>query len=156
MQILETLKIFYLSKHILSPAETTLLSRGLNFAPTYKPDPYVLFKDLNKYIRHLTLKRFYEIQKPKHTETVSYPLFGALSMSQAEPIEFSFETDIMDQLGEHNLDSTLSNLDLYTQHLSTSPPVQHSSPRPKSVFYPHQSKGPHITTFYNMVYADIK
>lgn len=77
-------------------------------------------------------------------------------MLQTEPIEFSFETDIMYQLGELNLDSTLSNLDLYTQHLSTSPPVQHSSLGLKSVFYPHQSKCPHMTTFYNMMYADIK
>lgn len=58
-QVSQTIRIFNLSKHILSSTETSLLSRGLNIAPARKPNPYIRFKDLNKYIINLTQKRFF-------------------------------------------------------------------------------------------------
>lgn len=63
VEISENLKIFILSKHTLSSAEMSLLSHGPNFAPSNQPDPFVLFKGLNRYVRNLTLKRFFPDQK---------------------------------------------------------------------------------------------
>lgn len=50
---------------VQSPADIALLSHGLNFAPTNRPNPFLLFKDLNCYIRNLTLKRHFNIKKDK-------------------------------------------------------------------------------------------
>lgn len=48
------------------------------------------------------------------------------------------------------------NYELYTQHLQTSPPVVHTSLKPKSSFYPTQSKGPYLEAFYRVVFADFQ
>lgn len=59
---MESMKIFNISTHTLSTEETSLLSKGLTFAPTTHPNPFMLFKDLNTFIRDLTVKRFYNIK----------------------------------------------------------------------------------------------
>lgn len=43
----DTIKIFNLSSHILSMEETSILKKGLNFAPSSSRNPFVLFRDLN-------------------------------------------------------------------------------------------------------------
>lgn len=62
----ETIKIFNFSSHSLSPEEISLLGKGLTFSPTILPNSFLLFKDLNKFIRNLTLKRFFNIQSAKN------------------------------------------------------------------------------------------
>lgn len=44
---------------------------------------------------------------------------------------------------------------LLTQHLITSPPIIHSGLKPKSIFFPTQSKGPYIESFYRVVFSDM-
>lgn len=53
------------------------------------------------------------------------------------------------------LDDTDGSNILYTQHLMSSPPVQHTKLRPKSTFYPTQSKGSCIDAFYRIVYSEL-
>lgn len=121
---------------------------SVNFAPSYKPDPYLLFKDLNKCIRNLTLKRFFLNTKEKTNLLPIVPEFTDCC--------FDFDSDIIEILEELYSESTQDQLENFTQHLHTSPSVVHSTLKAKSFFYPYQSKGPHLTTFYNMVFADIK
>lgn len=45
--------------------------------------------------------------------------------------------------------------ELLTQHLSTSPPIQHTKFRPISIFNPTFAKGPYVQRFYQVVFADI-
>lgn len=47
------------------------------------------------------------------------------------------------------------HLELLTQYVPTSPPIQNTSVRRKSVFNPTFNKGLYIQTFYQVVYADI-
>lgn len=67
----KTVKIYNLSHRELSPHYSSLLSRGLTFAPTTQPNPFTLFKNLNKFIRDLTVQRFYNIQALKNLPSVN-------------------------------------------------------------------------------------
>lgn len=42
---------------------------------------------------------------------------------------------------------------LLTQHTATSPPIIHTTLKPKSIFYPSQAKGPYIESFYRVVFS---
>ncbi|PIO24930.1 hypothetical protein AB205_0188640, partial [Aquarana catesbeiana] len=59
----ETVKIFNLSTQDLSAEDVPLLSKGLNFTPSAHPNPFTLFVDLNKFVRNLTVKRYYNKAK---------------------------------------------------------------------------------------------
>ena len=49
-----------LSKRKLTPAETSLLSKGLSFCPTPRDiDIFALRKDISDYVRHLRLKEYF-------------------------------------------------------------------------------------------------
>lgn len=166
-----TIKTFNLSTHLLTNDEMSLLSRGLNFAPSAQPNPFLLFKDLNKFVRCLTLKRLYNIQSTKHNhkhpqanfipvvspcdDTVTHSDSGCLALlgelyahntessSQLNIPSFPFEGSETDQI-------------LYTQHLMTSPPIKNMNFRPTSVFYSTHSKGSCIDAFYRIVYTEIQ
>lgn len=153
---IQTVKIFNLSKRTLSPAETSLLCRGLNFAPSNKPDPFVLFKDLNRYIRNLTLKRFFQIKNAKSIPQLDNLEPILTSESPVELKEFDFDIEMIEMLEQLFHDDSYTGLDLYTQHPHTYPPVIYCTLKPKSIFYPYQSKGPYLTTFYNVVFSDLK
>lgn len=141
------MKIYNLSSLQLSPTDISLLSKGLNFAPINKPNPFLLFKDLNRYIRNLTLKRFFLAKQNKpNTNTIDLPSVIP------SPDLFEYDGDIIDAL--ESLTGEEDTLNLLTQHLATSPPISYSSLKPKSVFYPAQSKGPYLESFYRVVYAD--
>lgn len=137
------IKIFNLSSHSLSAAYTSLLSPGLSFAPFNKPNPLLLFKDLNHYIRNLTLKRHFHIKQEKDNKNII--TCSSLS-SNPDPSESSTNSTDSD---EEDLQR------FYTQHPATSPPIIRSSLRPKSVFFQTHSKGPYIESFYRVVYADL-
>lgn len=66
-------QIFNLSTHILSSNDISLLSKGLIFSPTVQPNPFVHFKDLNKFIRDLTVNRFYNIKSTDKLSTTDTP-----------------------------------------------------------------------------------
>lgn len=118
--------------------------------PSNKPNPFLLFKDLNRYIRNLTLKRYFQAKSHKPTADNVDPSSSALFNSF--PDVFDYDGDIIDMLESHTEEDNM--LMLLTQHLATSPPIAHSSLKPKSVFYPAQSKGPYLKSFYRVVYAD--
>ena len=67
---------FNLSKRLLTPAETSLLSKGLSFCPTPRDiDLFALRKDISDYVRRLRLKEYF-----LHNDSVgggfsSYPAF---------------------------------------------------------------------------------
>lgn len=51
--------VFNLSKHQLTNNQEKVLQRGLNFAPTNQPNSFNLFIDTQKFIRKLTLKKYF-------------------------------------------------------------------------------------------------
>lgn len=63
----QSIKIFNLSSHILSEAETNLLSKGLYFCPSTKINKFQLFVELNQFIRKLTLTRHFNMTKINST-----------------------------------------------------------------------------------------
>lgn len=106
-------------------------------------------KDLNRYIHNLTLKKFFHIKQNKPIPDCVDPFLPIPS-----PSSFEYDGDIIDAL--ESLAEEDGSLSPFTQYLATSPPIAHSSFRPKSIFYPAQSKGPYLKSFYRVVYADIR
>lgn len=129
-----------------------LLSKGLNFAPTNQPNSFTLFKDLNRYIRNLTLKRYFSMKSRGESDTVDIVIPDS-SIPDLPSHMFDHEGDIMQILGSPSI--TNDELTLFTQHLATSPPIVHSRFKPQSIFYPTYAKGPYIETFYRVVYSDL-
>lgn len=82
----ETIKIYNLSTHTLLPYEIVLLNEGLTFAPTIQPNPFTLFKDVNKFIRDLTVKRFYNNKNNKPPP----PNSGAKEVSPLDTPSFDY------------------------------------------------------------------
>lgn len=138
-----------MSQHTLTPAEISLLNHGLNFAPSNKPDPFVLFKDLNRYVRILTLQRFYQLKNAKNASNTDISDPVVIPESSSQEYEFDYDVEMIEMLEHLYHDDSYAGLDLFTQHLHTSPPVIPSGLKQKSIFYPYQSKGPYLTTFYN-------
>lgn len=99
------------------------------FATTTQPISFTLFKDLNKFIRDLTVQRFYSIQATKNL--LSIDPHGSIIVNHYD------------------------DLDWLTQHCPTSPPITHSNLRPTSVFNPTYCKGPYLQTFYLVVYTEL-
>lgn len=61
--------------------------------------------------------------------------------------------DHLERLYTEHLDDYV---ELLTQHLFTSPPIQKTKFQPKSIFYPTFTKGPYIHSFYQVVYVEIQ
>ncbi|XP_066458195.1 zinc finger protein 154-like [Eleutherodactylus coqui] len=55
--------VFNLSKHQLTRGELDILSKGLSYSPSKNPALFELFVDLNTFVRKLTLKRFFSLNK---------------------------------------------------------------------------------------------
>lgn len=103
-----------------------------------------------RYIQNLTLKRHFHIKQEIDKNIFPYnPTTSYLSIIPSAPPESNFE---LSEINIDNLDED-ETLRLFTQHLAT-PPIVHSSLRPKSIFFPTHSKDPHLETFYRGVYAD--
>lgn len=149
----ETVKIFNLCNYVISPDDISLLSKGLTFAPTSQPNPFVLFKDLNTFIHDLTVKRFYSIKSAKDKSTTDETI-------NLKPIQYPLLDDFSDQpilshFKELFAKSHYDDIDWLTQHCPTFPPIQHTQLYPKSAFNPIHKKGPYLQTFYKVVYADL-
>lgn len=54
-------KIFNLSNYKLTPYEV-LLEKGLSFCPEHQGDPFDLFIDLQRFVRKLSLRRYFNIK----------------------------------------------------------------------------------------------
>lgn len=52
----------------------SLLNKGITSAPTSHPNPFILFKDLNKFIRDLTVKRYYHIKSLQNEPSKELPI----------------------------------------------------------------------------------
>lgn len=70
----------------------------------------------------------------------------ASPLNESECISESFHCDNLDIIS-----SDEDTLRLLTQHLATSPPIIHSTLKPKSVFFPTNSKGPYRVVFVDLV-----
>lgn len=81
-----------------SSAETSLLSHGFNFAPSNKPDPFVLFKDLKRYVRNLTLKRVFQIKSTKNAPNTDSVENSTILEPSLESHEFDFNSDMIEML----------------------------------------------------------
>lgn len=73
---------------MLTKEDISLLSRGLTFSPTIQPDSFQLFKGLNKFIKNLTLKRFFHIRSNKNQ--------ASMLDSSLSPILAPAESDLED------------------------------------------------------------
>lgn len=115
-----------------------------------QPNTFTLFKDLNKFIRDLTVQRYFSIQSSKQVSDNTY--------QTPHPTDHDIldETDqpALAQLEELYAENFNADLEWLTQHCPTSPPVRHTTLRPKSIFNPTNNKGPYLQTFYQVVYSD--
>lgn len=130
------------------------MAQGLTFAPTAPPNPFTLFLDLNRFIRNITVKRYFNIQASKNSnsnDTDNSIIPSESSTAMIDPLEFNALEDLEDLYTE-DLDDYFEAL---TQHQSTSPPIRHTKFKPKSIFNPTFAKGPSVQSFYQVVYADI-
>lgn len=129
------------------------MRKGLSFAPSRGPNPFGLFKDLQKFIRTLTVKRHFSSST-------------TLGQSQALVLGSSYTSSTDHGSNEtKEIDSDIVQIlsDLWEEgHTGTQPTdwfidpeVRHTGLRPKSVFFPIKSKGPYIETFSQAVYHDL-
>ncbi|XP_075448365.1 uncharacterized protein LOC142490239 [Ascaphus truei] len=171
--------IFNLSSFVLSAHHTALLSKGLSFAPSSSPKKFNLFVDLNKYIRKVTLMRFFTMKGKEKEEMFSSQERECIKAMTSLLADGSDIADIDTNCGP--------NLDIFTQHttdlndvaldivenvedpvLSSSTVadttslessivnIKHSPFIPKSTFFPYQAKGGFIDTFYTLVLKDFE
>lgn len=118
-----------------------------------QPNSFTLFKDLNKFIRDLTVQRYFNIQSSKQA-----PMSDIVNS-----VPCSTDLDSLDESDRPALDlleglyaeNYNADLEWLSQHGSTSPPVKHTSLCPKSIFNPTSNKGPYLQTFYQVVYTDL-
>lgn len=61
---------------------------------------------------------------------------------------------IQDLCDLRNVDEE-DDLIVWSQYSQSSPSIAHTSFRPKSIFYPTQSKGPYLSTFYQVVFKEL-
>lgn len=80
-----TINIFKLFSHILSKAETDLLSKGLSFCPTARINEFDLFIDLNSFVRRLSLIRHFENSKHNAPMISSVPNMVYTDLSKSPP-----------------------------------------------------------------------
>lgn len=143
-----------MSSHNLSESDTSLLSRGLNFAPTVPPNPFTLFVDLNRFSRNLTVMRFYNIQAAKKGTTN----IDTNSPSSSYDDDIEETTILSDDIALAYLEELYNNdnedyASYLTQHMPTSPAVKHTNFHPKSIFNPTYAKGPFVQSFYQVVFV---
>lgn len=143
-----TIKILNLSTHQLLIAEHSLLGKGLGFAPTIGPNKFGLFKDLNKFIRNLTVKRFYA----KDQIDSSNPMTSGIVATNTDSAEDLIQQDALVTLMELWDDGSP---DIIPCDIYDIPDVVHTGFRPKSTFFPSACKGPDVETYYQATYRDL-
>ena len=89
-----------ISKYKLSPGETSLLSKGLNFIPALKKEhPVKLLQDILLFDRRLRLKYFFHhnnyIQPKEQHNTTLYPSSGWTPPSGQDPFLESYRSTII-------------------------------------------------------------
>lgn len=134
------MKIYNLSSHSLTGAELSLLKKGLGFSPSIGPNQFGLFKDLNRFIRTLTLRRHFSIE-------TGPDLRAPVPLNSTQPADENALSLLQDLWLESNMDEQYSLLPL-------DPEILHTDLKPKSKFNPIHSKGPYIETYYQAVYKD--
>ena len=92
--------IINISKYKLTPGETSLLSKGLNFIPTPKKEhPVKLLQDILLFDRRLRLKYFFHhnnyTQPTKQNNTTIYPSSGWTPPSGQDPFLESYRSTII-------------------------------------------------------------
>lgn len=124
-QVAETIKIYNLASQNLNDQETLLLARGLNFVPTTFPNSFTMFKDFNKFICNLTLKRHYNMKANKTS-------IQDFSDDQYCPLDTPADRQAIQDLCElWNADED-DDLIAWSQYSHSSPSV-HTTFRPNSV-----------------------
>lgn len=75
------------------------MAQGLTFAPTSPPNPFTLFLDLNRFIRNITVKRYFNIQASKNSnsnDTDNSIIPSESSTAMIDPLEFNALEDLED------------------------------------------------------------
>lgn len=153
-----SIKSFNLSKHPVSRPEETLLARGLTFAPTTPPNPFTLFLELNQFIRNITVKCFFNLKEQNNSGIERDP--SSSLPDPSSPIDNFQDCSVPERLALDHLELLYTEdlddyVELLTQHLSSSPPIQQTRFQLKSIFYPTFDKGPYIQSFYQVIYTEI-
>lgn len=101
-----------------------------------------MFKDLNKFVHNLTLRRHYNMKVNKVSTVKADP-----SADNHPILNTSTDQQAIQDLCElwtfHEDDDIITR----SLHSHSSPPIVHTSFRPKSIFNPTQSKGPYLDIF---------
>lgn len=122
------------------------MKKDLSFSPSTGPNKFGLFKDLNKCICSLTLKRHYaKLCIPK---IPNGNLTSEVTNDKVTPHSQDEILQVLEDLWAEG------NIESQTQCPFLEPDIEHTSFKPPSIFNPTQSKGPHIETFYQAVYKD--
>lgn len=121
--------------------------KGLGFSPSIGPNNFGLFKDLNQFIRLLTLKRhFAKDTSPSEMALNTTSGVGESNINEKAISESTLE--VLEDLWQENHTDSCPYISF------VDPEVIHTDLKPKSKFYPVQSKGPYIETYYQAVYKD--
>lgn len=137
-----------MSTNQLTTAGISLLNQRLHFAPSISPNPFTIYKNLNSFIRNLTLKHYFNIQSLKNSPNlVDLPSQVLDSQTHINPIGLKLLEGLYMSGDEDRV--------LFTQHPSSSPPIPNNPFKIKSVFNPVHKKGPYLQTFYKVVYSEI-
>lgn len=140
---LDNIKIFNLSSFVLEDSHISLLQKGLHFAPCNRPNPFTLFKDLNRFLQNLIIKKFFN-----HLNK---------TISKETPLTPTPPSDLQDLDALNNLEELLWGDYMLDPEVSICPdfPITRTQFKPKSTFCPTHVNGPYIYTFYSFVNADM-
>lgn len=110
------------------------------------PSSFTMFKDLNKLICNVTLKRYYSIKAnktPVDIDVASVPFWTHLLRNRLFRIFVNCGTSMKMMTW------------LPGSNILIRPPILHTTFIPKSVFNPIHAKGPYLETFYQVVYSEL-
>ncbi|XP_063810519.1 toll-like receptor 7 [Pseudophryne corroboree] len=80
--------IYNLSSRILTDVEERILTKGLKFAPTTTTDDFDRFVDVHKFIRKISLKKFFELKRSEEAPSTSHPVESTTQTLHKKPSTF--------------------------------------------------------------------
>lgn len=107
-----------------------------------------LFKDLDRFIRNLTVKRFYA----KDQIDSSKPITSGEVATNIGSTEELIQQDVLATLMELWDDGLPHSIPCDNYGI---PEVAHTGFKPKSTFFPSAFKGPYVETYYQATYRDL-
>ncbi|KAM4771055.1 CD109 antigen-like [Rhinophrynus dorsalis] len=154
------LNVINLSNTILTEAQIYVLSRGLSFVPSNNFSLFDTIVDLNRFIRKLTLHKFFSRNSLPLDEDVFHNNGGSSSVDcsvNSEPEHHYISTGLSrvdNVLLDYEEQCCLMDL-LDMRRTGAESSVVHTGFKFKSAFYPIQQRGPYIDLYQRLVECDL-